>query len=99
MTKTYSVYITRIAEKDILDIWNHICNDSKTRAKKFVARIDSDIAKLKKYPQRCSVINESDLIGIEYRHQVIGNYRIIFKIDGDNVYIMRIVHASRILNL
>jgi plasmid stabilization system protein ParE len=69
------------------------------KAKKFVVRIETEIAKLKKYPQRCPVINEAEFLGIEYRHLVIRNYRIIFKIDNENVYIMRVLHGSRILNL
>ena len=97
MTKTYNVYITASAEQDILDIWNYICDDSRLRAKKFIGRIETEIAKLKKYPQRCPVIKEADLLGIEYRHFVLGNYRIIFKIDTENVYIMRVIHGSRIL--
>ena len=99
MTKAYNVYITGSAEQDILDIWNYICDDSKLRAKKFVDQIETKITKLRKYPQRCPVINETEFLGIEYRHLVIGNYRIIFKIDNENVYIMRIIHGSRILNL
>jgi toxin ParE1/3/4 len=99
VTKTYKVSITRSAEQDFLDIWNYICDDSKLKAKKFVNRIETEIASLKKYPQRCPVINESEFFGIEYRHLVIGNYRIIFKIDAENIYIMRIIHGSRILNL
>jgi toxin ParE1/3/4 len=83
----------------MFDIWNYICNDSKSRAKKFVAKIGTEIDKLKKYPQRCPVINESEFLGIEYRHLLIGNYRIIFKIDGENVYIMCIIHGSHLLNL
>ena len=99
MTKTYNVYITRSAEQDILDIWHYICDDNKLRAKKFIARIETEIAKLKKYPKRCRVIDESELLGIEYRHLIMENYRIIFRIDAKNVYIMRIIHSSRILNL
>ena len=99
MSKRYDVHITRSAEQDILDIFHYVCDDSKLRAKKFIAQIESEIAELKKYPKRCPVINESEYLGIKYRHLIIGNYRIIFKIDDQNVYIMRIVHSSRILNL
>ena len=74
-------------------------DDSKSRAKKFVAQIESEIAKLKKYPKRCTLINESEFLGIEYRHFVIENYRIIFKSDTENIFIMRVIHGSRILNL
>jgi plasmid stabilization system protein ParE len=97
VTKTYDVYITASAEQDIHDIWNYICDDSKLRAKRFIGQIETDIAKLKKYPQLCPVIKETDLLGIEYRHLIMGNYRIIFRIDAENVYIMRIIHSSRIL--
>jgi toxin ParE1/3/4 len=99
MTKTYKAFITRSAELDILDIWNYISDDSKSRAKKFVEQIEAEIAKLKKYPQRCPIINESKILGIKYRHLVFGTYRIIFKIDADDVYIMRVLHSSRLLNL
>ena len=37
-------------------------DDSKSRAKKFVAQIESEIAKLKKYPKRCTLINESEFL-------------------------------------
>jgi plasmid stabilization system protein ParE len=87
------VYITKNAEQDVLDIWNYICDDSRSRAIKFVAQLESEIAKLKKYPLRCPVIKESEFLGIEYRHLVIGNYRIIFKFDIKSVYIMRMVHG------
>jgi plasmid stabilization system protein ParE len=98
VTKIYRVYITTSAEKDILDIWNYIYDDSKRRAKTFIDQIETEIDKLKKYPQRCPVIKESDLLGIEYRHLVLGNYRIIFKIDAEKIYILRIIHGSRLLN-
>jgi len=97
--KNYKVYITESAEQDVLDIWNYICDDSRSRAIKFVAQLESEIAKLKKNPLRCPVIKESELLGLEYRHLIIGNYRIIFKIDAEKVYIMRIIHGARVLNL
>ena len=99
MIKSYNVYITESAEQDVLDIWNYICDESRSRAIKFVAQLEAKIAKLKKYPLRCPVIKESEFLGLEYRHLVIGNYRIIFKIDAESVYIMRVIHGARVLNL
>jgi len=99
VTKTYKVYITKSAEQDVLDIWNYICDDSRLRATNFVAQLETEMAKLKQYPLRCPIIKESEFLGIEYRHLVIGNYRIIFKIDAENVYIMRVIHGARVLNL
>jgi len=99
VTTTYDVYITVSAEQDILDIFNYIGEDSKLQAKKFIGQIEAEIAGLKKYPLRCPVIKESALLGIEYRHLVVGNYRIIFKTDAEKVYIMRIIHGSRIFEI
>ncbi len=99
MTRTYNVYITKSAEQDILDIWNYICDGSRIRATKFVAQIETEIANLKKYPLRCPIIKESEFLGIEYRHLVIGKYRIIFKIVAKNVYIMLVIRGARLLNL
>ena len=78
MTKTCNVYITRSAEQDILDIWDYISDDSKSRARKFVAQLESEIAKLKKYPQRCSVINESELFGKDFFKYL---YSLVFEIS------------------
>jgi len=97
VTRTYKVYITVSAEQDIFDIWNYICDDSRVREKKFIGQIETDIAKLRKYSRRCPVIKETNLLGIEYRHLVSGNYRIIFKIDSENIYIMRVIHGSQFL--
>jgi plasmid stabilization system protein ParE len=95
--KTYNVYITNSAEQDILDIWNYIRDASRPNAKKFIGQNETEIATLKKYSHCCLVIKETDLPGIEYRHLVSGNYRIIFKLAVKNVYIIGIVHTSRIL--
>ncbi len=99
MPTTYKVLITQSAEEDIADIWNYISEDSHENAKDFILNIETLISNLEHYPRRCPIINESEYLGISYRHLVIGKYRIIFRIDSENVYILRVIHGTRMLNL
>ncbi len=99
MTTNYNVNITKTAEIDIEEIWQYISQDSIPNAKKFIQAIEGKIHTLEKFPQKCPVIPESDLLGLEYRHLIIGNFRIIFKLEKNIVYVMRAVHSARLLKL
>jgi plasmid stabilization system protein ParE len=48
---------------------------------------------------RCPVIPESQDLGREYRHLVSGHYRTLFKIAGEKVIIMRVIHGARLLDM
>jgi toxin ParE1/3/4 len=95
----YKVLVTRHAEEDIVSIWHYIASDSKERANLFIAEIEERLPTLRNFPGRCPVIAESELLGIEYRQMIIGNYRIILRIERETVFIMRIVHGARLLEL
>ncbi len=99
MTTNYNVNITKTAEIDLEEIWQNISQTGIPNAKKFINALEDKIQTLEKFPQRCPIIPESDLLGLEYRHLIIGNYRIIFKLEKNTVYVMRAVHSARLLKL
>ncbi len=99
MTTNYNVNITKTAESDIEEIWQYISKDNIPNANKFIHALEGKMQTLEKFPQRCPIIPESDLLGLEYRHLMIGNYRIIFKLEKNIVYVMRAVHSARLLKL
>ena len=99
MPKKYRVEITKIAESDIKDIFEYILRDSKKLAIKWVDEIEHQIDSLEIFPMRYAIIPEIEELGEEYRHIIYGNYRTIFKIEGSNVIIMRVIHGSRLLDL
>jgi plasmid stabilization system protein ParE len=99
VTTNYNVNITKTAEIDIEEIRQYISNDSIPNAKKFIHAVEDKIQTLEKFPQRCPIIPESELLGLEYRHLIIENYRIIFKLEKNIVYVMRAVYSSRLLKL
>lgn len=79
------------------DIWNYIVQDSTIRAVRFLSKIETSIKELQQYPERCPVVPESEYLGKEYRHQIVGKYRIIIRIEAQTVFIMRVIHSSRLL--
>ncbi len=98
MPTRYQVKITRIAESDLTEIWDHIAKDSPAEAEKFIARIEHQITTLEQYPERCASVPENEVLGTGYRHILYGDYRTIFRVSPKTVYILRIIHGSRLLD-
>lgn len=99
MARRYKVSITETAEKDIKSIFEYISGDNPRAADKWISEIRSRINSLRELPMRCNIIPEAGEIGFDYRHIIYDNYRTIFKITGDMVFIMRVFHSSMLLDL
>jgi toxin ParE1/3/4 len=96
--KKYRVDITASAEADIAVIWDYIARDNPDAATSFSLRMEEQIATLERYPGRCPLVPENDLLGTAYRHLLFGSYRTIFKIIGARVIILRVIHGGRLLD-
>jgi plasmid stabilization system protein ParE len=95
----YKITITQAAERDIEESLKYIARDNREAAGKWLDEILERIGCLDKYPERAPGIPENLAIGGEYRHLVYGNYRILFRIQGKKVIIMRVIHSARLLDL
>jgi len=95
----HRVEITKTAESDLREIFDYIAADNEAAAKGLVSEIERQIDSLERYPLRCPVIPESTDLGREYRHIIYGQYRTVFRIDGSQVFILRILHSARLLSL
>ena len=84
MAAKYQVDITRTAEGDIEEIWNHIGADSIGNATRFVIQLEEKISTLQRSPHRCPSIPENRLLGTEYRHLLLGDYRVLFRVAASN---------------
>jgi plasmid stabilization system protein ParE len=84
---------TEIALNDINEIYDFIAKDSKFYAKNVVGAIRKKVKIVKKYPKIGRIIPE---INIEnYREIFQWNYRIMYKIIGEDIYILSIYHGAR----
>jgi toxin ParE1/3/4 len=96
--KKYRVEITEAAEADIAEIWEYITQDKPDAATAFVLRLEEQIGTLERFPERCPLVLENELLGTAYRHLLYGNYRTIFKVVESRVIIMRVLHGAQLLD-
>ena len=83
---------TEIALNDINEIYDFIAKDSKFYAKNVVEAIRKKVKIVKKHPKIGRIIPE---INIEnYREIFQWNYRIMYKIVGEDIYILSIYHSA-----
>jgi toxin ParE1/3/4 len=98
MAAKFRVRIARAAERDIEGIWTFITQDSPVSADRFIRRIEHQADTLERFPERCPLIPENLLLGTRYRHLLYGNYRMIFRVAGKTVYVLRVIHGARLLS-
>jgi plasmid stabilization system protein ParE len=97
MPTRFEVRFTRKAERDIEEIWTFIAQDSIDEASRFITQLDKHIDTLERFPVRCPLISENELLRSSYRHLIHGKYRIIIRVSGKTVWVVRIVHGARLL--
>ena len=99
MTARYRVNITPTAEKDIESIWFYIAEESPENATAFIRALEEQIGTLESFPERCPLIPENELLNRGYRHLLHGGYRTVFRVDGRIVYVLRVIHGARLLEI
>ena len=99
MAKKYKVNISLTAQNDIEHIFFYISEDSINNAKNFLLELEERIYSLDTFPERFAYIPENIFFGTSYRHINHKKYRVIYKIDNNSVYIMRVIHGAKLLDL
>ena len=92
----YSVALTRTAEENLDQIFRFIAADNVPAARKFIAGMRTAIMRLSQHPKRCPMAPEDGMDGMELRHLIHGNYRVIFVVASNRVTILQIRHAARL---
>lgn len=99
MPARFRVRITRTAERDVEEIWNFIAQDSPEAAERLIGRLEEHIETSERFPERCPLIPENEILRTHYRHLLYGNYRAVFRIEKKTVYVLRIIHGARLLDI
>ncbi len=94
----FRVRISETAESDFVEAWGFISEDNPGAGAAFLLHLEKQVSTLETFPSRCPLIAENHLIGTQYRHLIYGDYRVIFRIEARIVYVVRIIHAARLLD-
>ena len=95
MKKKYKVIYLPVAQKDLLDIFDYICEDDPAAASDFIDKLDKAITKLGSFPRSGAVPKDERLRLLGYHMLVFQNYLIFYVIKEKTVEIRRIIHGSR----
>lgn len=97
---SYRVVLTGKAEADVASVlkWFHD-QQSIDAGSRWFAQLMARLDTLENHPERCSLAAESEDAGEEIRELLLGRrrykYRILFRISGKTVEILRVWHGSR----
>jgi plasmid stabilization system protein ParE len=94
--KEYKVIWTQSAQFDLELIIEYIKIDNINTAKKIFLEIKKEANDLFYFPQKGRIVPEFQEIGIlKYREIIYKRWRIIYKIDNKNVYVLLVADSSR----
>jgi toxin ParE1/3/4 len=80
------------AIRDVDDIWLHIAADDPAAATRMVERLAAGVARLADFPESGRARPE---IGAGARSVVVGRYLVLYRINGEFVDIVRVIHGAR----
>ena len=99
MAKKYQVNLTQQAQNDLEHIFYYIADDSINNAANFVLQLEKKVYSLENFPDHNPLIPENEFFGTDYRHLIYKKYRIVYRIVEKSVFILRIFHGAKLLNL
>ena len=92
---SYKVEITEKAQEEARLALKWIAEHSPGKATlwhfEFLEKTDS----LENFPALCPLAPESKTHGREIRHLLFGKYRILFSIEDETVYVLRVRHQAQ----
>ena len=96
MKNTYKVYWADVAEQDLIEIIEYIAEDSPVAAKRVFKNITERADHLCHPPEKCQVVPELLDQGItNYREMIVAPWRIIYKIEKKDVYVLSVIDGRR----
>lgn len=87
------VRLTAEAENDLEQIGDYIAEDNPKRALSFVLALRDKCLSLADAPYGFPLVTRYERHGI--RRRVYGNYLIFYRIDGDQVSVIHVLHSAR----
>jgi toxin ParE1/3/4 len=80
------------AVADLVAIHDYIARDSPHYARRFVEKLIAAAEPLESFPQLGRIVSEGDG---RHREILIRAYRLIYRVEGEEIFIVTVVHGSR----
>jgi len=97
--KRFRVNLSQQAQNDLEQIFYYITDDNINNATNFILQLEKKIYSLENFPQRHPLIPENEFFGTNYRHLIFKKYRVVYRITEKSVFILRIFHGAKLMDL
>jgi len=97
--KIFKVNLTRQAQEDLDQVVSYISANNPGNAGKFIGELEEKILSLATFPERAGLIPENQFLGTGYRHLLHERYRVIYRREDDTVFVLRVIHGAKLLEL
>ena len=83
------------SRRDLDDIWDYIVSELQNRsaAERVINRIIDAVDPLKNFAAMGTPLSSIADIGTDYRFLVSGNYMVFYRVQGNDVYIDRVLYG------
>jgi toxin ParE1/3/4 len=92
---TYRVQMTMTAVADLRNIQEYLAESSGASADRVLDVLEKACQGLADFPKRYPRAPESARETTEIRQAVVSHYRVLFRIVGDTVHVLRIRHTAQ----
>lgn len=91
----FTVRLLRAAEDDLTEIVTYIAAERPSAAEALATKIERKLTLLSRHPYLGRIPPEEELINLGYRYAVVENYLVLYTIEGQTIYVHRILHGAR----
>lgn len=91
----YKVEITEKAQEEVREAVRWIAQYSPDKAALWHFELMRKVGSLEDFPARCPLAMEGKTHGQEMRSLIFDRYRILFIIDDETVYVLRVRHQAQ----
>ena len=92
---SYKVEITEKAQEEAREIIRWIAQYSPEKAALWHFELIEKVDSLENFPSRCPLAPESETHKKEIRNLIFGKHRILFIIEDETVYVLRVRHQAQ----
>jgi plasmid stabilization system protein ParE len=92
---SFKIVVEKEPEEDMKEAVRWIALSSPDKATLWYFDTAEAIESLENFPFRCPLAPESKTFGAEIRHLIFGKHRILFFIEDEIVYVLRVRHQAQ----
>ena len=83
------------SRRDLDDIWDYIVSELQncSAAERVIDRIMDAVDQLKSFAKMGTLLSSIADVGTDYRFLVSGNYMVFYRVQGNDVYIDRVLYG------